>query len=190
MSAVLAIVLVLAVLLLLVGLAGIGVYNGFVRARVRTDEAWSAIDVQLKRRSDLVPNLVETVRGFATHEQDTLTEVIRARGALTGAHGPAETAKADGLLTQALGRLMAVSEAYPQLKASENFLALQKDLYDVEEKVAYARQFYNANVRDFNTRISVFPQSVLANLMRLTPREFFETDEAARASVAVRFGRQ
>lgn len=189
MSAVLAIVVVLVGLVLLLGLAGIGVYNGFVRARVRTDEAWSAIDVQLRRRSDLVPNLVETVRGFAAHEQDTLTEVIRARGALTSAHGPAETAKADGLLTQALGRLLAVSEAYPQLKASENFLALQKDLYDVEEKVAYARQFYNANVRDFNTRISVFPQSVLANLMGLAPREFFETDETARAPAAVKFDR-
>ena len=189
MSAVLAIVVVLAGLVVLVALAGIGVYNGFVRARVRTDEAWSAIDVQLRRRSDLIPNLVETVRGFATHEQDTLTEVIRARGALTNAHGPAETAKADGLLTQALGRLLAVSEAYPQLKASENFLALQKDLYDVEEKVAYARQFYNANVRDFNTRISVFPQSVLANLMGLSPREFFETDEAGRAPAVVKFDR-
>lgn len=189
MNAVLMIVVVLAALVLLGVLIGIGIYNGFVRARVRTDEAWSAIDVQLKRRNDLVPNLVETVKGFAAHEQDTLTEVIRARGAVSRAQGPAETAKADGMLSQALGRLFAVSEAYPTLRASENFLALQKDLYDVEEKVAYARQFYNANVRDFNTRISVFPQSVLANLMGLAPREFFETDEAARASAKVSFGR-
>ena len=186
MTMVLAVVVGLLVLLAILGGAVIVVYNGFVRSRVRTDEAWSAIDVQLKRRNDLVPNLVETVRGFAAHERETLERVIGARAALQRASGPAEIAEADGVLTKAIGRLFAVSEAYPALRASENFLALQKDLYDVEEKIAYARQFYNRNVLDFNTRIAVFPKSLIANLFGLEPRQFFEAP-GAREAVPVSF---
>ncbi len=169
---------ILAALLLTLALAGVLIYNGLVRSRLRAREAWSAIDVQLKRRADLVPNLVETVRGYAAHEQETLGAVIRARSALQGAHGANQSAAADNLLTQALGRLFAVVEAYPQLKASDNFIALQKDLYDVEDKIAYARQFYNRNVLDFNTRIQVFPQSVFARMFGFEPAEFFESAEA------------
>lgn len=180
---------VLSVILLafLAGLAIVAVaswltYNGMVRSGLRVDEAWSAIDVQLKRRADLVPNLVETVRGYCAHEQGTLTEVIRARGAVQEARGAQQAAAADSVLTQALGRLLAVAEAYPQLQAAENFLALQKDLFDIEEKIAYARQFYNRNVLDFNTRIQLFPQSILAALFRFTPREFFEATDAQTAA--------
>lgn len=160
-------------------------YNGFVRAQLRSREAWSAIDVQIKRRADLVPNLVETVRGYASHEQETLEGVIRARGALVQAQGTAEAAGADHLLTQALGRLFAVVEAYPQLKASNNFTALQKELSDIEEKVAFARQFYNRNVLDYNTRIEVFPQSIIANVLNLKPLTFFEaTDTPTEVKVS------
>lgn len=161
------------------------VYNGFVRGRLRSREAWSAIDVQIKRRADLVPNLVETVRGYASHEQETLEGVIRARGAVVQAQGAAEAAGADQLLTQALGRLFAVVEAYPQLKASDNFTALQKELSDIEEKVAFARQFYNRNVLDYNTRIEVFPQSIIANVLNLKPLTFFEaTDTPTQVRVS------
>lgn len=176
----------LLVLLLALIVVVIAIYNGLVRSRLRTREAWSAIDVQLKRRADLVPNLVEVVRGYAAHEQDTLTEVIRARGALQQAQGANQAAEADNMLTQALGRLFAVVEAYPQLKASDNFMALQRDLYDIEDKVAYARQFYNRNVLDFNIRIQVFPQSILAAIFGFTPAEFFESKEA-QGNVSVSF---
>lgn len=163
-------------------------YNGFIRARLRSREAWSAIDVQLKRRADLVPNLVETVKGFAVHERETLESVIRARGVLQQAHGAAEAAAADHMLTQALGRLFAVVEAYPQLRASENFMAIQKDLSDIEEKIAYARQFYNRNVLDYNTRIQIFPQSLIAGVFSVQPIEFFEAT-GLPAEVRVDFSR-
>lgn len=153
------------------------IYNKFVRSRLRVEEAWSTIAVQLKRRADLVPNLVETVRGYAAHEQDTLTDVIRARGAVQDARGAIQTAEADSVLTQALSRLFAIVESYPQLKASENFIVLQKDLYDIEEKIAYARQFYNRNVLDFNTQINLFPQSIIAAIFGFKPKDFFESDE-------------
>ncbi|WP_211364272.1 LemA family protein [Propionivibrio limicola] len=168
------------------GLVCILIYNGFVRSRLRVQEAWSAIDIQLKRRADLVPNLVETVKGYAIHEQDTLAEVTRARSALQDAQGAMQAAEADNFLTQALGRLFAVVEAYPELKASENFISLQKDLYDLEEKIAYARQFYNRNVLDFNTRIRVFPQSIVAAMFGFAPMEFFESGER-RGNVNVSF---
>ena len=174
------------VALLILGLTGIAIYNGMVKSRLRVQEAWSAIDVQLKRRADLVPNLVELVKGYAAHEKDTLTEVIRARGSALNARGAHQAAEADNVLTQALGRLFALAEAYPQLKASDNFIALQKDLYDVEDKIAYARQFYNLNVLDFNTRIQIFPQSIIAALSGFKPVEFFESPDA-QGRVSIRF---
>lgn len=163
-------------------------YNGFIRARLRTREAWSTIDIQLKRRADLVPNLVETVKGYADHERETLEDVIRARGALQQARGAAEAAAADNMLTQALGRLFALVESYPELRASENFMALQKELSDIEEKIAYARQFYNRNVLDYNTRIHIVPQSLIAGVFQFQPVEFFEA-AGLPAEVRVDFGR-
>ena len=162
------------------------IYNRLVISRLRCHEAWSTIEVQLKRRADLVPNLVEAVKGYAGHELDTLQSVMRARGALQDARGAFQAAQADDQLSQALGRLFAVVEAYPQLRAAENFIALQKDLYDIEEKIAYARQFYNRNVLDFNTRIHVVPQSLIAAMFGFSSMEFFEAKELP-ASVQVSF---
>jgi LemA protein len=162
-------------------------YNGLVLARNRTREAWSGIDVQLKRRSSLIPNLVETVRGYATHEHSVFTEVTEARGSLAKAAGPAAVAAADQTLTSALGRLMVVAEAYPQLKAVASFQQLQGDLTDTEEKVAYARQFYNQNALDYNTRIQTFPGNLFAGWFGFLPVDFFNTEEAARQDVKVSF---
>ncbi len=159
-------------------------YNSFVRSRLRCQEAWSGIDVQLKRRASLIPNLVEAVEGYADHERVTLETVIQARGGLQEAHGVTEAASANNILTEALGRLFAVVEAYPELKASENFMKLYSELSDVEDKIAYARQFYNRNVLDYNERIRIFPQSVIADIFNFQPREFFE-DRNAQADVKV-----
>jgi LemA protein len=184
------VLIVLAVLLgvvLLFGLVLLGIYNGLVRSRVRCREAWSGIDVQLKRRASLIPNLVETVKGYAAHEREVLENVTRARSMLEQAGGAAQAAKADNMLTGALRSLFAVAENYPQLKANENFLALQRELSDVEEKIAFARQFYNRNVMDFNTRIEVFPNVFIANMFNFALFEFFEAEEAAREDVKVSF---
>ena len=183
-------IIILAVLLgvvLLFGLFLLSVYNGLIRARMRSHEAWSGIDVQLKRRSSLIPNVVETVKGYAAHEREVLENVTRARARLEQAGGPAAAAQADNALTQTLRTLFAVAENYPQLKANENFLALQKELSDVEEKIAFARQFYNRNVMDFNTRFEVFPNVIIANMFNFAPFEFFEAEEGARADVQVSF---
>ena len=184
------VIIVLAVLLgviLLIGLILLGIYNGLVRSRVRCREAWSGIDVQLKRRASLIPNLVETVKGYAAHEKDVLENVTRARAGLEQASGAAQAAQADNVLTQALRSLFAVAENSPQLKANENFLALQQDLSDIEEKIAFARQFYNRNTMDFNTRIEVVPSVFIAHLFNFQPFEFFEAEEAAREDVQVSF---
>lgn len=184
------VIIVLAVLLgaiLLIGLILLGIYNGLVRSRVRCREAWSGIDVQLKRRASLIPNVVETVKGYAAHERGVLENVTRARAQLDQAGSPAQAAQADNMLTQTLRSLFAVAENYPQLKANENFLALQKELSDVEEKIAFARQFYNRNVMDFNTRILVVPSVFIAHLFNFQPFEFFEAEEAAREDVKVSF---
>jgi LemA protein len=166
----------------------LGIYNGLIRSRVRTREAWSGIDVQLKRRADLVPNLVETVRGYASHERETFENVTRARSMLQQAGGPAQAAQADNQLTQALRSLFAVAENYPQLRANENFLALQRELSDIEEKIAYARQFYNRNVSDFNTKVQVFPNVMIAGMFNFQRFEFFEAEEGAREAPQVSFG--
>jgi LemA protein len=186
----LAAIIVLAVIggiALLFALFVVGIYNGLIRSRVRSREAWSGIDVQLKRRADLVPNLVETVRGYAAHERETFDSVTRARAMLQQAQGPAQAAEANNQLTQALRSLFAVAENYPELRASENFMALQRELSDIEEKVAYSRQFYNRNVTDFNTRIQVFPNVMIANVFNFQRFEFFEAEEEAREAPRVSF---
>ena len=180
-------IVVIAVLAVIV-LIGLGIYNGLVRGRVRAQEAWSGIDVQLKRRADLVPNLVETVKGYAAHESGTFEAVTNARAMLQNAQGPVESAAANNQLTQTLRSLFAVAENYPQLRASENFLALQNELTDIEEKIAYARQFYNRNVSDFNARIQVVPNVIFANMFGFKAFEFFEAEEGAREAPHVSFG--
>jgi LemA protein len=163
----------------------VGVYNALVRGRNRVREAWSGIDVQLRRRASLVPNLVESVRGYAAHERGVFEEVARARGALQQAGGAAAAATANSALTQALGHLFAVAEAYPQLRASESFTALHRDLADAEDKIAFARQFYNRNVLDFNTRVEAFPGNLVAGTLGFAAAEFFEATDEGRAEVKV-----
>jgi LemA protein len=165
-------------------------YNDLVRARKRVQEAWSGIDVQLRRRASLMPNLMEIVRGYADHERDIFEEVARARGAVQGAGGAAQAANANSLMNQALGRLFAVVENYPQLRASENFTSLRGDLADAEEKIAYARQFYNRTVLDYNTRIDTYPDAIIARNFNFTPAEFFSTDDDGRAEVRMSFNRR
>lgn len=184
------IVSVLFGILVLLGLWGVFAYNRFITLVQRTREAWADIDVQLKRRYDLIPNLVETVKGYATHEKTTFESVTAARARAMDAGGVAEKGKAENFLTQALGGLFAVAEAYPDLKANTNFLELQRELSDTENKIQAARRFYNGNVRDLNTAIQVFPSNVIAGMFRFEPKEFFELgeqDEAAREPVQVKF---
>ena len=186
MGALIAIIVVVVVVLIIVWFFW-GTYNSLVKGRVRVKEAWSGIDVQLKRRSSLIPNLVETVKGYAAHEKEVFENVTQARAGLMNAQGPAAAAQADNMLTQALGRLFAVAEAYPDLKANQNFLELQRELTDTEDKIAYARQFYNTNVSSFNLKIQVFPNVVLAGMFHFEAAEFYEAEEAARADVNVSF---
>ncbi len=165
-----------------------GAYNGLVRLKNQTDEAWSDIDVQLKRRYDLIPNLVETVKGYATHERQAFENVTAARSAAMTAQGPQAKAQAENQLAGTLKTLFAVAEAYPELKASQNFSQLQDELSDTENKIQAARRFYNGNVRDLNTRIQSFPTNVFARNLGFTTREFFGlTDEAAKEPVKVQF---
>jgi LemA protein len=174
------------VLLLFVGYP-IVIYNGLVALRNRIDTAWSQIDVQLKRRYDLIPNLVETVKGYAAHESQTLEAVIQARNMAQSAGTPHEQAAAENMITGALGKLFALSEAYPNLKADQNFLALQEELTSTEDKISYARQFYNDQVRVYNTRIQQFPPVVVANLFNFEAREFFELEASEREAPQVEF---
>lgn len=173
------IVLGLAVLLVVWAIAA---YNRFVRLVQRSKEAWADIDVQLKRRYDLIPNLVETVKGYASHEAGTLEKVTAARAAAMDAGSIEDKAKAENMLTGALKSLFAVSEAYPDLKANTNFLELQRELSDTENKIQAARRFYNTNVRDLNTSIESFPGTIIASMFRFEPREFFELSEADAAA--------
>lgn len=155
----------------------IGMYNGLVRLRVRVNGAWADIDVQLKRRWDLIPNLTKTVEASASHERETLEAVVEARNRAMGARGPAEAGAAEGVLAGALGRLFALSEAYPQLRAVEAFTDLQRSLDEIEEAVQNARRYYNAVVRDYNTKTQVFPTNLLAGMFGHTRREFFSLDD-------------
>lgn len=162
-------------------------YNSLVTLRERIKEALSGIDVQLKRRADLIPNLVETVKGYAKHEKEVFEDVTNARSALMGAKSPGQKAQADNMLTGALKSLFAVAEAYPDLKASENFKQLQEDLTDTEDKVSYSRQFYNSNVLSFNTKIQTFPANIMAKQFGFKEYEFFQTEEADKKPVKVSF---
>jgi LemA protein len=172
----------------LVGLYLFTVYNGLISLREQIKEAWSQIDVQLKRRSDLIPNLVESVKGYAKHEKEVFENVTKARAALMGAKGPAEAAEANNMVTQALGKLFAVAEAYPQLKANENFLQLQKELSDTEDKVAYSRQYYNTTVMEYNVKTKTFPNVLMANMLGFKEEQFFKTDsEEERKAPKVTF---
>jgi LemA protein len=162
-------------------------YNGLVSRRARVDESWSGIDVQLKRRTDLIPNLVETVKGYAAHERETLEAVTAARNMAVGANTPGEKAEADNVLTGTLKSLFAVSEAYPDLKANQNFLDLQEELTATEDKIAYSRQYYNDNVTRLNTKIETFPAMLFAGMAKATHREYFETAPEDRDPVKVEF---
>ena len=162
-------------------------YNGLVTLKARIDEAWSQIDVQLKRRADLIPNLVETVKGYAKHEKGVFEEVTKARASLMSAKTPAKICEASDVLTGALGKLFAVAENYPALKANEGFVQLQKELSDTEDKVAYSRQYYNSTVMDYNVKIKVFPNNLLAANLGFAEKEFFGASEADKQPVKVSF---
>ena len=175
-------------LVLLLGLIYILIRNSMIGARNRVDEAWSGIDVQLKRRHDLVPNLVETVKGYAQHEQQTFERTTKARAEAMAAQGVEQTRQAEQQLTAALANLRAVAENYPQLRATENFQRLQASLAEIEDEIQASRRIYNSNVQSYNTKIQIFPNSVVANQGGFTPREFFEIETAAdREPVEVSF---
>jgi LemA protein len=159
------------------------IYNGLIRAKNRTDEAWSDISVQLKRRYDLIPNLVNTVQGYAKHEKTVFQDITEARAQALSAHGVAETAKADNQFQSALKSLFAVAEAYPDLKANQGFQQLQSELVDTEDKIQAARRFYNGAVRDFNIKVQSFPTNLLAGMMGFRQREFFGVDDTEQAAI-------
>jgi LemA protein len=174
------------VILAIVAVLAIGlvvIYNGLVRAKVRVDEAWSDITVQLKRRADLIPNLVDTVKGYAKHEKQVFENVTKARSAILGAQTVEETAQADNQITGALKSLFAVAEAYPDLKANDNFAKLQDELTDTEDKIQASRRFYNGSARDLNIKIQTFPTNMFASMLGFKVREFFELDEAENEAV-------
>lgn len=181
----------LIITLVVVGLIALfvmGVYNSLVKLRNRVDEAWSDIDVQLKRRYNLIPNIVETVKGYATHEESVLTKVTEARSNAINANGIQEQGQAENMLSGALKSLFAVAESYPQLKANENFLQLQNELVDTEDKIQASRRFYNGMVRDFNTKLQVFPNNLIVGMFSFKARDFFEIeDEEQRENVKVSF---
>lgn len=165
----------------------IAIYNGLIRLRNRVDEAWSDIDVQLKRRYDLIPNLISTVKGYAAHEKELFEKVTEARTKAMGAGSATEKAEAENMLSGTLKSLFAVAENYPDLKANQNFLELQRELTDTEDKIQAARRFYNANVRDFNTKIEVFPTNVMAGMLNFTKRDFFQAAAEEKENVKVQF---
>jgi len=178
---------IIIAILALAGLFLFWLYNTLVRSKTRVEEAWSHIDVQLKRRADLIPNLVETVKGYAKHEKGVFEKVTEARSAILKAKTVKEAEKADNMLTGALKTLFAVAENYPVLRASENFGELQEELADTENKVAYARQFYNGNVRDYNILIKSFPNVLLASALGFRPAEFFQAEAGEREKPEVKF---
>jgi LemA protein len=184
------VVIIIVALVVLAGLIAIGIRNGMIGARNRVDEAWSGIDVQLKRRHDLIPNLVETVKGYASHEQKTFEATTQARAEAMKASGVQETGQAEQKLTAALTDLRAVAENYPQLRATENFQRLQSSLSEVEDEIQASRRIYNSNVQSYNTKIQVFPNSVIAGMGDFERREFFEIETAAeREAPQVSFSR-
>jgi LemA protein len=178
--------IILGVVLLVV-LYVIVQYNALIRLRNRIESAWSQIDVQLQRRYDLIPNVVETVKGYASHEREAFENVTQARANAINAQGPAQQAQAENVVTSALKSLFAVAEAYPDLKANQNFLALQEELSGTEGKIAYARQFYNDTVQSYNTKIQTFPTNLIAGPFGFKEREYFEADDTSRGPVQVQF---
>lgn len=178
---------ILLALLLVVGLFVFFLYNTLVRAKTKVEEAWSQIDVQLKRRADLIPNLVETVKGYAKHEKGVFENVTKARSAILSAKTVKEYGEADNMFTSAIKSLFAVAENYPDLKASQNFQDLQEKLSGTEDKISYARQFYNGNVRDYNITIKSFPNVLLASVLGFGPSEFFEAGAEERETPEVKF---
>ena len=181
------IIIVLGVIALVV-LFFVAQYNRLIRLNISVDEAWAQIEVQLKRRADLIPNLIETVKGYAAHEQSTFDAVVTARAKATTASTVADTAAADGMLTQALRGLLAVAEAYPDLKASANFISLQEELATTENKVAFSRQFYNDNVRELNTAVKTVPTNFFAGFAKVSEREFYEVEDPQdRKAPSVKF---
>lgn len=183
-------IIVIAVVLI-IAFVIIGMYNGLIRLKNRVQEAWSDIDVQLKRRYDLIPNLIETVKGYASHERETLEKVVNARNAAMQAQSSGNTqakAEAENMLSSTLKSIFALSENYPDLKANQNFLELQKELSDTENKIQAARRFYNSNVKDFNTKLEVFPTNIIGKRLGFKSRDFFEIkDEREKENVKVKF---
>ncbi len=177
--------IVIAIVVVLVLL--ISTYNGLVSLRNKKDDQWSQIDVQLKRRADLIPNLVEIVKGYAKHESETLEKVIEARNTYMTAKTPEEEMKASGEVTQALNKLLALSEAYPELKANQNFLGLQEDVSDTEDKISYARQFYNDSVLTYNNKVQMFPSNIIAGMFNFTKASFFEVSDSDKEAPKISF---
>lgn len=182
------VLLIILVVLVLAGFWAFGQYNGLVRQKNLVQESWHQVDVELTRRHDLIPNLVNTVQGYAQHESGTLQAVINARNAAMHTSGPAQAAAAEGELSQALGRLIALSEAYPDLKANTNFVALQQELTATEDRIASARRYYNANVRELNTKMETIPTKFFVGMAGVNRAEYFEADDAALSAPNVQFG--
>lgn len=178
---------VILAILIVVALWIMAIYNGLIKSKNRVDEAWSDMDVQLKRRYDLIPNLVNTVKGYATHEKELFEKVTEARTRAMNAGSTEEKVQAENALSGTLKSLFAVSENYPDLKANQNFLELQRELTDTEDKIMASRRFYNGNVRDFNTKIQVFPTNMIAGALKFSAREFFEAEEKEKENVKVEF---
>ncbi len=181
------IVYIIIGIVILLALYGISAYNSFVTLRNRVRNAWAQIDVQLKNRADLIPNLVETVKGYAGHEKETLDQIVKARSSVLSANTPQESMEANDMLSQALNRLMVVVEAYPELKANTNFLGLQENLRDIEDKIRYSRQFYNDTVLKYNTKIETFPNNIFAAMFGFKEEAFFKADERDRDVPRVQF---
>ena len=181
------IIIIIVGLLLLLAFYVIGVYNKLVNARNKVDNQFSQIDIQLKRIADLIPNLVETVKGYAKHEEGTLTAVIEARNKAVSANGINEKIDAENQLTGALNKLFALTEAYPELKANENFMSLQGDLKDTEDKITYARQFYNDSAMSFNNLVEMFPSNIVASIFRFKKYDYFEASEKEKEAPKVKF---
>ena len=179
--------IVVGVIVVLLVLVFVLSYNGLVRLRNRIDNAWSQIDVQLKRRYDLIPNLVNTVKGYAAHEREVFEQVTQARANAINAQGPQQQAQAENVLSGALKSLFAVAEAYPELKANQNFLSLQEELTSTEDRVAYARQFYNDSVLSYNNKLQTFPRNIIAGMFNFEKREYFEGEPEATGPVKVEF---
>ena len=181
-----ALIIILVIVVLIIAFFA-GNYNSLVSLRNKVKDQWSQIDVNLKRRNDLIPNVVETVKGYAKHEKGTLEDVIKARNTFISAKTPEEEMKASGEITQAVSKLFALAESYPELKATENFMNLQNELKETEDKISYARQFYNDTVMTYNNKVQMFPSNIIANMFNFKPETFFEAEESERKNVEVKF---